>query len=180
MCKRLVKTPTTTAFCSHARRKYRWPKQLKKKKKVIIDEGLDTGARRLTPERIKTVYNKMLGKAMGAKVRTYVDTCVHCGLCSDACHVYLSNDKDPKYSPAGKVKRTLGELIKKKGNVSPDFIKEMSEIASTECNVCKRCAMYCPFGIDVAYLMLVARRFCHLCGVTPCTFRPRPTAMPPP
>jgi len=139
-----------------------------KEKKVIIDEGLDTGARRLTPERIKKVYEKELGKgAMGAKIRTYVDTCVHCGLCSDACHVYLSNDNDPKYSPAGKVKRSLGEFIKRKGNVSPAFIKEMSEIASTECNLCKRCAMYCPFGIDVAYLLLVARRICHLCGVTP-------------
>ncbi len=27
--------------------------------------------------------------------------------------------------------------------------------------------MYCPFGIDVAYLMLVVRRICHLLGVTP-------------
>ncbi len=137
------------------------------KDKKIIDEGLDTGARRLTRERIKQVYEKVLVREAGAKIETYVNTCVHCGLCSDACHVYLSNDKDPKYSPAGKVKRTLGELIKKKGDVSPEFIRDMSEIASTECNLCKRCAMYCPFGIDVAYLLLTARRFCHLCGVTP-------------
>jgi Fe-S oxidoreductase len=27
--------------------------------------------------------------------------------------------------------------------------------------------MYCPFGIDIAYLMLVVRRICHLLGVTP-------------
>ena len=27
--------------------------------------------------------------------------------------------------------------------------------------------MYCPFGIDIAYMMLVVRRICHLLGVTP-------------
>ena len=27
--------------------------------------------------------------------------------------------------------------------------------------------MYCPFGIDIAYLMLTVRRICHLLGVTP-------------
>jgi hypothetical protein len=51
--------------------------------------------------------------------------------------------------------------------VSPEFIKQARLISSTECNLCKRCAMYCPFGIDVAYLMLVVRRICHLLGVTP-------------
>jgi Fe-S oxidoreductase len=67
----------------------------------------------------------------------------------------------------GKVKQTIWEMLKKKGKVSPEFIKRSSEIASTECNACKRCAMYCPFGIDIAYLMLVVRRICHLLGVTP-------------
>jgi len=27
--------------------------------------------------------------------------------------------------------------------------------------------MYCPFGIDIAYMMVVVRRVCHLLGVTP-------------
>ncbi|MGD2149439.1 MAG: (Fe-S)-binding protein, partial [Desulfobacterales bacterium] len=42
-----------------------------------------------------------------------------------------------------------------------------SRIAYTECNLCRRCAMYCPFGIDIAYLMSVVRRLCHMLGVTP-------------
>jgi Fe-S oxidoreductase len=133
----------------------------------IVDEGLDKGAARLTPERIKQAVDQIFSGESGARLKTYVATCAHCGLCADSCHVYLSNDKDPKYSPAGKVKRTLGLLLKNKGRVTPEQIRDMSEIASTECNVCKRCSMYCPFGIDVAYLMLTVRRLCHLCGVTP-------------
>jgi len=133
----------------------------------VIDEGLEKGAARLTPDRIKTVINRVLAEETGARLKLYVETCVHCGLCSEACHYFLSHDRDPLYSPAGKVKRTLWVMMKKKGKVGPEFIKKASEIASTECAVCKRCAMYCPFGIDIAYLMSVVRRICHLLGVTP-------------
>ena len=43
----------------------------------------------------------------------------------------------------------------------------MARIAFTECAVCRRCSMYCPFGIDIAYLLLVVRRICSLLGVVP-------------
>ena len=138
-----------------------------KEEKKIIDEGLERGAEKLTPERIEKVVNRVLNVESGARLKAYVETCIHCGLCSEACHYYLSHDKDPRWSPVGKVKQTIWEMVKKKGKVSPEFIKSACEIASTECNVCKRCAMYCPFGIDIAYMMLVVRRICHLLGVTP-------------
>ncbi|GBC62331.1 ferredoxin [Desulfonema ishimotonii] len=131
------------------------------------DIGLDTGMAKLTPEKIEKVINEVLENETGAKLKVYVDTCVHCGLCSEGCHYYMSNDKNPIYSPAGKVKQTIWEILDKKGKVSPEFIRRAAEIAYTECNLCKRCAMYCPFGIDVAYLMLVVRRICHKLGVIP-------------
>jgi len=133
----------------------------------VLDQGLEKGAARLTPERIEKVVNRVLKGEAGARLKAYVETCIHCGLCSEACHFYLSHDREPRWSPVAKVKQTLWVMLKKKGRVSPDFIKKASEIASTECNACKRCAMYCPFGIDIAYLMLVVRRICHLLGVTP-------------
>jgi Fe-S oxidoreductase len=135
--------------------------------KKIIDEGLEIGAQNLAPERIEKVIKRVLKGESGARLKAYVETCIHCGLCSEACHYYLSHDKDPRYSPVGKIKQTLWPMLKKKGKVDAEFIKRASEIASTECNVCKRCAMYCPFGIDIAYMILTVRRICHLLGVTP-------------
>lgn len=135
--------------------------------KQITDEGLVRGAAKLTPEKIEQVINSVIDNETGARLRTYVDICVHCGLCSEACHFYLSHDKDPQYSPAGKVKQTIWEILNKKGKVDAGFIMRASEIASTECNACRRCSMYCPFGIDIAYLMLTMRRICHKLGVTP-------------
>ncbi len=131
------------------------------------DKGLEVGAERLTEDKIEKVINRVLKGESGARLKAYVNTCIHCGLCSEACHYYLSRDNDPHFSPVGKVKQTLWEMLKNKGRVSPEFIKKASEIASTECNMCRRCAMYCPFGIDIAYLMSVVRRICHMLGVTP-------------
>jgi Fe-S oxidoreductase len=138
-----------------------------KEQKKIVDEGLERGAENLTPDRIQKVVNRVLKGESGARLKAYVETCIHCGLCSEACHYYLSHDNEPRWSPVGKVKQTIWEMVKNKGKVSPEFIKSACEIAATECNLCKRCAMYCPFGIDIAYMMLVVRRICHLLGVTP-------------
>jgi Fe-S oxidoreductase len=133
----------------------------------IVDEGIEKGLARLTPEKISEVINQVLTKETGARFKAYVETCMRCGLCSDACSVFLSNDRKPQYSPAAKVKRTVNEMIKNKGNVSKQFLKDAVRIAHTECNVCKKCSMYCPFGIDIAYMMLTVRRICHKLEITP-------------
>ncbi len=133
----------------------------------IIDAGLEEGAARLTDEKIEKVINRVINTEMAARMKVYVDTCIHCGLCSDACHFSVSHYGDPSWTPVGKVKQTIWEMLKKKGRVSPAFIKRASEIASTECNVCRRCSQYCPYGIDIGYMISVVRRICHLLGVTP-------------
>lgn len=134
---------------------------------LVADKGLDAGVARLTDEKIAKVINEVLKAEGGARLKAYVDTCAHCGLCSEACHFFHSHDRDPRYSPVGKVKQTLWEILDKGGNVSPEFIGRASRVAYTECNLCKRCAMYCPFGIDIAYMIGVMRRICHKLGVTP-------------
>jgi len=136
-------------------------------KREILDDGLEKGAEKLTEDKIQQVIRNVLKTEGGARLKAYVNTCVHCGLCSDACHYYLSHDKDPRYSPVGKVKQTLWKILKSKGRLSPDAIKKISIIASTECNLCKRCVHYCPFGVDIAVLIILVRRICHKLGVTP-------------
>ena len=132
-----------------------------------LDQGIEVGVSSLSNGKIEAVINSVLANETGARLRTYVDTCIHCGLCSEACHYYLSHDNDPRYSPVGKVKQTIWEMLRKKGKVSPEFIKKAAVISHTECNLCKRCAMYCPFGIDIAYIMSFVRRIIHRLGVTP-------------
>ncbi|MCG8632870.1 MAG: (Fe-S)-binding protein [Desulfobacterales bacterium] len=132
-----------------------------------MDQAVEEGLARLTRERIIRTINQVLEKETSARFKAYVETCMKCGLCSDACSYFLSNDRDPKLSPAGKVKQTILEMIRKKGDVSEDFLRRAVRIAHLECNLCRRCSMYCPFGIDIAYLMLLVRRICHKLEITP-------------
>ena len=133
----------------------------------IKDEGIERGAEKLTPERIEKTINAVLGNEAGARLKAYVETCAHCGLCSEACHFYISRDRDPRFSPVGKVKQTIWEMLDKKGKVSADFMKQAVQVAQTECNMCRRCVQYCPFGIDIAYMMSLVRRIAHKLEITP-------------
>ncbi|MDQ7032310.1 MAG: (Fe-S)-binding protein [Desulfonauticus sp.] len=135
--------------------------------KVLEDEGLIQGIKQLDTNKIQKIVNETISKETGARLQAYIQTCMHCGLCSKACHYYLSHDNDPRYSPVGKVKQTLWKLVQAKGSVSPRDILDMAKIAYTECNLCKRCSMYCPFGIDIAYLLSMVRRICFKLGVAP-------------
>jgi len=134
---------------------------------LTIDEGIEQKLSQLTPEKIRSVIDDVLKSETGPRLKAYLKTCVHCGLCSDACHFFLSFDRDPHYSPVGKIKQTLGMFITNKNHITAEHIRKAAIIAYTECNMCKRCILYCPFGIDTAYMISIVRRICHRLGVTP-------------
>jgi len=129
------------------------------KREPVEDAALDNQVAKLTPEQIERVVNGVLDNETAGRMWTYVNTCIHCGLCAEACQWYLSNDKDVSYAPVTKVKDTIWPMLEKKGKVSPEFIKRAAVIAYTECNVCRRCGMYCPFGVDIAYMLLIGIQF---------------------
>ena len=133
----------------------------------VVDPGLDEAAKRLTPEQIQETINKVLDTKNTARLRVFLDTCMHCGLCAEACHTYLSRDKDPNFAPVAKVKDTIWAMLEAKGRVDAEFMKDAARIAFTECGTCRRCSAYCPFGIDISYLMLLVRRICALLGMVP-------------
>jgi len=133
---------------------------------VINDPGLDETIKKLTPEKIEKAYNAVFGK-LSSRIKGIIETCMHCGLCAEACQWYLSNDKDPTYAPVAKMRMTAWELINRQGKVDAEFVKQCARIVFTECNICHRCSMYCPFGLDITFIIGMVRRFCFLLGVVP-------------
>lgn len=103
----------------------------------------------------------------GARIRTWLSVCSRCGLCAESCFFYLAHNRDPKLSPAYKVKATLGELYRRKGKVDREFLKKCYEIIWGECTTCKRCSLYCPFGIDIATMIATVRSVCNSQGIVP-------------
>lgn len=102
-----------------------------------------------------------------ARVRTWLNICSRCGLCAESCFVYLSNDRNPKLSPAYKFKSTVGEMYRRKGRVDREFLEKCFAPLWLQCTTCKRCSMYCPFGIDIATLISLGRHVCYSQGVVP-------------
>jgi len=97
-------------------------------------------------------------------------TCVHCGTCNDSCHYYLATG-DPKMTPAAKMDKIrrvykaqndwLGKILPTwvgGGEIKSDTeLEELKDIVFGSCTGCRRCTINCPFGVDTAILVGLAR-----------------------
>lgn len=103
---------------------------------------------------------------MNARFKTWLSICTHCGLCANTCHYYIANGNDSKMIPSYKI-RFLKEILKRKGKVDRDYLKRVYETVYYECNMCRRCTLYCPFGIDIALMISLLRSLLFSQGMTP-------------
>jgi len=133
----------------------------------IEDNNLVQALAQLTPEKIKAAFDSVAKAEAGARLKAYYDTCMRCGMCAHACHFSLSHADDPSYTPIAKKDQGMWRLIRTDGNVSPDEVYSIAQLAYTECNMCKRCVHYCPVGVDTAYITSVVRRFAFKLGMVP-------------
>ena len=101
-------------------------------------------------------------------LQVFMDTCVKCGACTDKCHYFIGT-ADPKNMPvarqdllrsvyrryftfAGKYFPKLVGAV----DLTEDVLKEMYSYYH-QCSECRRCAVFCPFGIDTAEVTMAAR-----------------------
>ncbi|MEN2986304.1 MAG: (Fe-S)-binding protein [Thermodesulfovibrionaceae bacterium] len=136
-------------------------------RKPVKDIGIDETLNRVDEIKINKAINWVLKREASARLKVFIETCMRCGMCTESCHHYLSHDRDPTYAPAAKVKQTILDILNKKGGVNKEDIKKYARVAFTECNLCRRCVQFCPFGIDIAYLISLVRRICCLIGAVP-------------
>ena len=113
-------------------------------------------------------------------LRVFMDACVKCGACTDKCHYYLGT-ADPKNMPVARqdllrqVYRryfTLGgQIFGKLGK--PEWVgaRELDEEVLQDwysyyhqCSQCRRCSVYCPYGIDTAEVSMAAREVMDAVG----------------
>lgn len=111
---------------------------------------------------------KLFQSKLNEAMRFYLETCTRCGICTEACHAYASTG-EVKYISAYRheiVRRIYKRYFKARGKIWPAVgeAKELSERALEElyeaaysCTGCRRCMMFCPFGIDTQMLMSIAK-----------------------
>ena len=114
-------------------------------------------------------------------LQVFLDACVKCGACTDKCHYYLGTS-DPKNMPVArqdllrKVYRRhytfAGKLFGAMGMPGLVGAQDMSKEVLDDwynyfhqCSQCRRCSVFCPYGIDTAEISMAAREIMDSVGL---------------
>jgi Fe-S oxidoreductase len=109
-------------------------------------------------------------------LRLFLDVCVRCGACADKCHFYLGSG-DPKNMPVLRAEllrsvyrndfTTAGKILGRAAGarkLTPEVLKEWYYYFF-QCTECRRCSVFCPYGIDTAEITILARELLNLVGL---------------
>ena len=116
-------------------------------------------------------------------IKVFMDICVRCGACADKCHFFIGSG-DPKNMPVlraellrsvyrndftavGRIIGSLGKKFKKSigaRELTLDVLKEWWYYLF-QCSECRRCSVFCPYGIDTAEITIMGRELLNLIGL---------------
>ncbi len=132
-----------------------------------------------TPDMLAEM-EKILPQRLNRVVATSLAGCIHCGMCSDACHYSVSMPEDKTLVPAYKVDR-FRKWYKYRfdwmAKLFPSFVgaKKLSKELAEEmydklwggCTMCRRCTFNCPMGVDYGLTVRTARGIMQAVGRVP-------------
>ncbi len=114
--------------------------------------------------------------------QVYMDICVRCGACADKCHFFLGTG-DPKnmpvvraellrsvyrndFSTAAKILNSIpgGRNLSSSRPMTLGVLKEWWYYFF-QCTECRRCSVFCPYGIDTAEITMMGRELLNLLGL---------------
>jgi len=109
-------------------------------------------------------------------LRVFLDSCVKCGACTDKCHYYLGTS-DPNNMPVARqdlFRSVYRRYYTVAGKYFPALVgaRDLDQEVIDEwysyfhqCSQCRRCSVYCPYGIDTAEISMAAREIMDTIGV---------------
>jgi Fe-S oxidoreductase len=135
-------------------------------------------ASRAAPDARKA--SQVFAAQIGRDAAFQLEACVHCGQCAEACHFHLVT-RDARYTPVYKLrpmakayqreKAPFSSLRKLLGMAPREAgareLEEWQELLYDACNLCGRCTLACPMGIDIAGLVRRAREGMSAAGFAP-------------
>ena len=109
-------------------------------------------------------------------LRVFLDSCVKCGACTDKCHYFLGT-ADPNNMPVARqdlFRSVYRRYYTLAGKYLPwlvgarDMDRELLDQWYSyfhQCSQCRRCSVFCPYGIDTAEISMAAREIMDHIGV---------------
>jgi len=120
-----------------------------------------------------------LKRQVDSPVAAFFSSCVHCGLCAEACLFYTETG-DPKRTPINKTEPLrriwkseftlmgrVGKLLGLSKKVDDKFLEEWQELVYDSCTMCGRCSMVCPVGNDITMMIRKTREGMAAAGQAP-------------
>ncbi|MDO8892490.1 MAG: 4Fe-4S dicluster domain-containing protein [Sulfurimicrobium sp.] len=116
----------------------------------------------------------LLGRYRSLQV--FMDACVHCGACTDKCHYFIGT-ADPKNMPVARqelMRSVYRRHFTFAGKYFPSLVgaKDLTEETLQDwysyyyqCSECRRCSVYCPYGIDTAEVTMAGREILDTVGI---------------
>lgn len=108
--------------------------------------------------------------------KLFMDICVRCGACADKCHFFIGSG-DPRNMPVMRAE-ILRSIYRREFTVGGKIFgllaggREMTEDVLKElwyylyqCTECRRCSLFCPYGIDTAEITIIGRELTNLLGL---------------
>ncbi len=121
----------------------------------------------------------ILREQIDTPTAAFFSSCVHCGLCAQAC-LFYTETCNPRYMPVHKLEplRRLweqeytltGRIKKLLGLSKPITDKELAEwreLVYDTCTLCGRCSLVCPAGLDLTYMIRRLREGMAAAGHAP-------------
>ena len=121
----------------------------------------------------------VLREQVDASVASFFSSCVHCGMCADACLFYTETGA-PERTPINKTEplrriwfneytflgRILG-FFGIGGKVTDEMLEQWQTLVYDSCTLCGRCTMVCPVGNDIAAMIRKTREGMAAAGHAP-------------
>ena len=144
----------------------------------VLHPSFDKQGTTSDTDRLKAAVSSFLTD-FGTTTAVHLEACVHCGLCAQACHFHLATG-DAKYTPILKLEplrrayqreaSAFSPWLKKMGWYKEPSIEDLErwqELVYDSCNMCGRCTVACPMGIDIAELVRDTRHGMYKAGLLP-------------
>lgn len=122
---------------------------------------------------------KSLEAQLNQPLETALEACARCGICAEACHYYRAEPR-VEHIPAYRAEQLrsayryehdfLSRLFPRwtrSKKLDESTLAKLTEVAFSQCTLCRRCTVNCPLGVDTPLMMRAVRAMASAAGTAP-------------